>query len=88
MVWHIIWAIAASLNRLTKIVQAGLKHTEAEVRGKRKHHSSPQIHGGDGDIAYRTKQLKHHQQIQARVITQTKARVWHTREEDFYQLVF
>lgn len=78
MVWHIIWAIAASLDRRTKIVQVGLRRSGAEVRGKREHRSSPQILGGDGDIAYRTEQLKHHQQIQARVITQTKARLWHT----------
>lgn len=32
MVWHIIWAITASLDCLTKIVQVGLKCTEAEVR--------------------------------------------------------
>lgn len=87
MVWHIIWAIAAFLDRCTKIVQVGLKHTEAEVRGKHKHPSSPQILGGDGDIGYWTKQLEHRQQIEARVFTQTKAHVWHTRAEDFCQLV-
>lgn len=30
MVWHIIWAIAASLNRRTKIVQVGLKRSGGE----------------------------------------------------------